>query len=104
MTTDYLKKGSTLNINVSALDADGALVDLTGYTAAMRICRDCVGGTTTADVELSITDNVITGSYDTESLEPNDFYYDIRMTDEAGNDYFSDPVKMVIMSTNTPAS
>lgn len=104
MTTDYLKQGETLNLSITAKDSNGSGVALSGYSAAMRICKDKVGGTTAADISLGISNDTITGSYNTNSLNPNDYYYDIRLTDESGNDFWSAPVKMVILPRNTPSS
>lgn len=104
METEFIRRGETLSLTITAQDGDEQPISLDGYTAACRICVNRVGGNKAADIPLTIENDEATGSYDTSELEPNDYYYDIRFTDDAGNDYYSQSVKLVILATNTPSS
>jgi hypothetical protein len=76
------------------------------WLVACRVCKGKIGGETLMDVPMVIAAGVATGQIDTKD-EPwvmGTYYLDIRFTDPAGNDYWSDPWKLEVGIRNTPSS
>jgi hypothetical protein len=107
MLTDTVTWGETYDLAITANDlaGDPIVVDAT-WTAAARFTRGFVGGDLVLDLPLPITAGVPTGSIDTgeEPWTPGNYYYDVRLTDPAGNDYWSGPVLLQLADRNTPSS
>ena len=107
MTTDEIKLGETYDISISAQDSDGAAITMDGtWLAACAFTSDHVGGTVMAEPTMTIAAGVATASIDTGAAiwSVGDYFYDIRLTDPDGNDYWTDPIKLEIQTRNTPAS
>ena len=105
MQTERIKRGETFSFSAAFEDAAGDAVVIDGtWSVALRICKDGVGGEVAVDVPVTIADGVASVSFDTETLEPGTYYYDMRVTDPDGNDEWSAPVKITIEQTNTPYS
>jgi len=105
MTTDTIKWGETYDLAVQAKDTEGNVLSLAGYQAAARFVSMRVGGGEVAAVELIIEDDTARCSIDTgsEGWAPGPYRYDVRFTDADGNNYWSDPVKLVLHNRDTPA-
>ena len=105
MTTDQIKLGETYDLSISGQDADGAAVDFpAGWSAACRVCEGRLNGDVVEDVTLTLAGGVFTGSIDTGSgdYSAGVYYYDVRFTDDAGNDFWSEPVRLMIGNRQTP--
>jgi len=106
MQTDSIKWGETYDLAVQAKDADGNALDLTGWQAAARVVSARIGGGTVAEPEMTIEGGTASCSIDTgaEGWAPGPYRYDVRFTDPDGNDYWSEPVKLILQNRDTPAS
>jgi len=106
MQTDTIKWGETYDLAVQAKDADGNALDLTGWLAAVRFVSARVGGGAVAEPEMTIAGDTASCSIDTgaEGWAPGPYRYDVRFTDPDGNDYWSEPVKLILQNRDTPAS
>jgi hypothetical protein len=106
MLTDTIVHGETYAISVTAKDPDGVAMTLEGgWTAACRVCSGKVGGATVVDVTMTIAAGVASGSFDSGAeLAVGKYYMDVRITDPAGNDYWSAPCELKVSARNTPAS
>lgn len=104
MQTDSITWGETYDISVQVNDAEGAPIALDEtYQAACRVTRQ-VGGASILDPEVAIEGGLVTASIDTGDApwRPGTYYYDIRITDPDGHDYWSEPVKLTLRNRNTP--
>lgn len=107
MLTDTIKLGETYDITLSAKDADDVAIVLDGtWAAACRITRGKIDGETVAEPAMTIAAGVATTTLDTGGSEwtHGEYYYDVRLTDADGNDFWTDPVKLKILNRNAPAS
>lgn len=107
MTTDAIKLGETYDLSIAAQDADGVAIELDGtWSVACRICTRRVGGPLFLDVALVIAGGVATGSIDTGDSPwlVGNYHFDVRFTDQDGNDYWSEPWLLQVQARNTPAS
>jgi hypothetical protein len=107
MTSDSIKWGETYDISAAAADADGVAIPLDGtWSAAIRITRERVGGEVVAEPAMTIGGGVATCTLDTgdDGWRPGIHWYDIRLTDPDGNDYWSEAVKLTLENRNAPAS
>jgi len=107
MNTDAIKHGETYGISVAAQDADGVAIALDGtWQAACRITRDRIGGPVIAEPAMTIAGGAASCELDTGDAEwsPGTYYYDIRLTDPAGNDFWTAAVKLKLLDRNAPAS
>lgn len=105
--TDSIVWGETYDLSVAAKDADGVDITLDGtWSAACRITKDRVGGEVILNPAMTIADGVATCAIDTggAEFEAGNYFYDVRLTDSAGNDYWSAPVKLTLNNRNTPSS
>ncbi len=106
MATDIIIWGETYDLSVTAKDAAGAAVALDGtWAAACRVCAS-LGGTLVLEPAMTITGGAAVASIDTgdEPWAPGTYIYDIRLTDPDGNDYWCEPVTLILKLRNTPAS
>jgi len=107
MITDTIVWGETYDLSIAAQDANEDPITLDGtWSVACRITSGQVGGTLVLEPTLTIAAGVATGSIDTGDSEwsPGDYYYDVRLTDPDGDDYWTEPVHLKILNRNTPAS
>lgn len=105
ITTDEIVWGETYDLSVSAKDVDDLTITLDGtWSAACRITKDKIGGDVILNPTMTIADGVATTEIDTGDPEwcAGTFYYDIRLTDSDGNDYWSSPVRLILANRNTP--
>ena len=103
MDRDTITHGETYNLPVTVVDTEGLPMTLAeGWSAACRICEGCVGGTLAMDVPITITDGIISGQFDSSDLSVQNYFIDVRITDDAGNDYWSEPWVLIIRPRNTP--
>lgn len=107
MQSDSIIHGETYDIAVQIQDDDGApvVIDNT-WQAACRITRQAIGGPVTAEPVMTIAAGAASCTLDTGAAEwaATTYYYDIRITDPDGNDYWTEPVRLTIQKRNTPAS
>ena len=106
MTADTITWGETYDISLAAQDAVGAAITLDGtWSAACRITKNKVGGEVIANPAMTIAAGVATCQIDTGDAgwAAGVFYYDIRLTDADGNDYWTAPIKLTLTNRNTPA-
>jgi hypothetical protein len=104
MQTDTITWGETYDISVTVKDADGLTIALDDtYQAACRVTRE-VSGATLIDVPVVIADGMVKASIDTgdNPWKAATYYYDIRITDPDGHDYWSEPVRLTLNPRNTP--
>ena len=107
MITDTIVWGETYDISIAAADADGVAIVLDEtWTLACRVTSLRVGGTLVAEPTVTIAAGVGTASIDTgdDEWEAGNYYYDIRLTDPDGNDYWTEPVNLQLDNRNTPSS
>lgn len=107
MTIDTIKWGETYDIQAQAGDVDGVPIVMDGtWSAAVLITRQLVGGATVAEPAMTMVDGAATCSIDTgsEGWAPGVYYYDVRLTDPDGNDYWCEAVKLVVENRNSPSS
>ena len=107
MADDIIKRGETYGISITALDSDGDAITMDGdWSAASAVTKDRVGGTPIESPTLTIAAGVATGEIDTGSslYEDGTYYWDARLTDDSGDDYWTTPVKLVLLGRNTPSS
>jgi hypothetical protein len=105
ITTDEIVWGETYDISISAQDTGGNSITLDGtWSAACRITEDHVGGDIVLNPTMTIAAGVATTSIDTGNAEflSGVYYYDIRLTDAAGHDYWTSPVRLILANRNTP--
>lgn len=105
ITTNEIVWGETYDISVSAQDASSNPVTLDGtWSAACRISEDYIGGNVALNPTMVIAAGVATVSLDTGNTEWSHgvYYYDIRLTDSTGNDYWTSPVRLILANRNTP--
>lgn len=106
MKTDSITWGETYDIEVSVNDENGDPITLDGtYQAACRIAKT-IGGAAIAEPPMTIADGKATATIDTGDAEytARTYYYDVRITDPDGADYWSEPVKLTLVNRTTPAS
>ena len=107
MTTDTITWGETYDISLAAQDADGVAITLDGtWSAACRFTKTDIGGEIIANPTMTIAAGVATCQIDTGDAEWSHgvFYYDIRLTDADGYDYWTEPVRLKILNRNAPTS
>lgn len=107
MAEDTIVHGETYGISVSIQDVDGDPLTLDGtWSAACRVTRNKVGSASIVEPVMVIADNAATTELDTgdEPWMPGVYYYDIRLTDPDGHDYWTEPVKLTLSDRNAPAS
>jgi hypothetical protein len=107
MTTDTITWGENYDISLSAKDADDVAIVLDEtWSAACRITKFRVGGQLLVSPTMTIAAGVATATIDTGDDEwgPGEYVYDIRLTDPTGNDFWTEPVKLVLENRNSPIS
>lgn len=107
MITDRIKYGETYGIRVTAQDADGAVVAIDEtWQARIRIVAGKLDGEPIFTESLTIADNAASVSFDTGDTpwDVGTYYYDIRFTDPAGNDTWTDTIQLILQHRITPAS
>lgn len=104
-TTDSATWGETYDLEAQAKDVDGVAIVMDGtWSAACRFTKARVNGETVLAEAMTIADGVATLEVDTGAAafdEPGVYFYDIRLTDADGNDYWSEPVKLTLKNRNT---
>lgn len=110
METDSITWGALYTFQASGSSAlDGSvpfLFDET-WSAAARVCTEQVGGPTFADYPLTLTpEGGFSATVDTSEAPwtEGEYYYDIRITDASGVDYWSQPIKLILTPRCTPPS
>ena len=104
MQTDSITWGETYDIRVQTKDLSGdAIVMDETYQAACRVTRQ-VGGESILDPAMVLDGGAFITSIDTGDApwKPGTYFYDIRITDPEGNDYWSEPVRLTLRNRNTP--
>jgi hypothetical protein len=106
MITDTIYHGEPYTFAVTAQDGNGNTVDISGdWTASVRVVADRING----PVVLTLALDLVTAANNTVDtrLAPwaaGTYYYDCCFTDDAGNDYWSPKVRLVLEPRITPAS
>jgi len=107
MQTDTIVHGETygISIQIQGANEEDTPIDNT-WQVACRITSQTIGGTIVAEPIMVIQDGVASCSIDTGDAPwvPTTYYYDIRITDPDGNDYWTEPVQLILRRRNTPAS
>ena len=107
MQTDTIVHGETYDISVAAQDENDDPIVLDGtWSAACRITKGSIGGTILMEPVMTIAAGVATTSLDTGDPEwsPIIYYFDIRLTDAAGDDFWTEPIQLTLTPRNTIAS
>jgi hypothetical protein len=108
MTSDTIKLGETYDLSVTVNDADGDPITLDGtYSAAYRVNTAIdASGTDIALAAMTIADGKATASIDTGATgwATGIYYYDVRITDPDGHDYWSETIKLNVVPRITAAS
>ena len=105
MKNDTITWGETYDISVTVKDADGnAIVLDETYSAACRIVTKNHGGPLFAEPPMTIAGGAATASIDTgdRPWKAGVYFYDVRITDPAGNDFWSEYVRLTLNVRNTP--
>ena len=107
MITDRIKHGETYGIRVTAQDAEGVPVAIDGtWQAVIRIAAGKLDGEPILTQSMTIADNAASISFDTgdSPWDVGTYYYDIRFTDPAGHDTWTDTIQLILQHRITPAS
>ncbi len=106
MAFDKIKWGESYDLSIAVADPDGEAlpVDETWQAEATVVHERT--GREIQSVPLVIADGVATGSIDTRApgYSAGVFAYDVRLTDPAGNDYWSEKVLLTLEPRITPPS
>lgn len=104
MTTDTITIGSTYLVTATILDPDGVVIPITsGWQAACTVCAVKIGGLVAATIPMVIANGSVSGKLDTDStLVTGRYYYDVRVTDPAGVDYWTDAICLNLITHSTP--
>lgn len=106
MTTVTITWGEQIDLSITAVDENGDPIVLDGtYSAACQFARS-PGGRGFIQPPVSISDGAVQVDVDTrdEVWVPGVYYFDVRITDAGGVDYWSEPIKVVLDPRITPAS
>ena len=107
MKTDTIVHGETYDISIQIQDENGdpVVIDNT-WSVACRVTSLSMCGSTVAEPTMTIANGGASCSIDTgeSNWYPGTFYYDIRLTDPDGNDYWTEPVQLTLLKRNTPSS
>jgi hypothetical protein len=107
MITDIIVHGESYDISVEIQDSEGVPVVMDeNWLAACRFTAHKVGGDITTEPTMVIDDGVATTTIDTgdPEWEAITYFYDIRVTDELGDDYWTEPVRLTLTKRNTPST
>lgn len=99
--------GVVINLTATVKTSAGVAVPMdSNWSAACRVTKDRIGGTVIANPVMTISGATATGTIDTsESIwEPGVYYYDFRITDNAGRKFWSNPVRLLLKNRNAPSS
>lgn len=105
--TDRIAWGESYDLSVEGRDTDGEVVVLDGtWSAAYRFCADEIDGPEVLAGAMGIAGGRAVVDVDTGDppFEPGIFWWDVRLTDAAGNDYWSQPVRLILEKRNALAS
>lgn len=106
-TTDEITWGETYDMSVSAQDTEDGEVTLDEtWSAACRITKDRVGGTLVLEPTMTIANGIASAEIDTGDSPfcAGTFWYDIRLTDASGNDFWTNPVRLILKNRNALTS
>ena len=104
---DSIAWGETYELTATALDADGVAIPIDGtWSAACRVTKAKVAGEVIANPVVTIASNAATTTIDTREAgwEPGEYWWDMRLTDPDGDDYWTEAVKLILRTRNAPAS
>jgi hypothetical protein len=107
MLTDTIVHGETYDIEVSGQDSEGAPVPIDNtWLAQCRFTLGEIGGQITAEPTMTIANDVASASIDTGDDEwyPLVYFFDVRLTDPDGNDFWTEPIELTLQEKNTPIS
>ena len=107
MDTITRKLGETIPIIGGARNAAGADIFMDGtWSAACRITRDRIGGTVVAEPAMAISGGQAVTQIDTREAgwTVGTYFYDIRITNPDGDDFWTDPIKLKLEPRNAVAS
>lgn len=105
--TDTISWGETYDIQVTITDTEGNLFPLDEtWSGSCRVCEDYINGPLVLEPVMTIENEAVVGSIDTgdEPFRNGVYFYDVRVTDSDGNDYWSFPVKLIIEPRSAPKS
>lgn len=105
--TDRIAYGESYDLEVEARDTDGEAVILDGtWSAAYRFCKSEINGTEVQAGPMNIVGGKARADIDTGDapFEVGVFWWDVRLTDPDGNDYWSQPVRLILENRNALAS
>lgn len=103
---DEMVLGHTAKRTIRATDGTDPVVMDENWLAAATVTKDKVGGTVVVNLEGSIADGAAVFEFDTSAAGWSEgiFFYDIRLTDDGGEDYWSQIVRLDVTARNTPPS
>lgn len=107
MTTTEIYWGETLIISGDPTTPGGSPIVLDEtWSADCVITKNRIGGEVVARPVMAIMDGVPTTTIDTgdQVWTHGVYYFDIRVTDPAGNDHWSDPGRIVMKNRNARPS
>jgi hypothetical protein len=107
MNADTIKWGETYDIELAAADADGDPIALDEtWDVACRVTKARIGGPIIAEPAMTTSGGKARCTLDTGDPEwaAGTYYYDLRLTDPDGNDYWTEAVKLTLTNRNAPAS
>tara|TARA_R110000796_G_scaffold173868_1_gene290842 strand:- start:28680 stop:29003 length:324 start_codon:yes stop_codon:yes gene_type:complete len=107
MTEDTAIHGETYDLEIALLDelGDPLAIDNT-WLVASRFSRSAIGEPSVIDPTFTIAAGVATASIETDAAfdAGSIYFYDVRLTDPSGFDYWTDPVKLTVNDRNTPTA
>jgi hypothetical protein len=107
LLTDTIVHGETYDIAVQAKDINGDPIVMDGtWSAATRITKGAIGGEIIAEPAMAIVDGLATYTLDTgESIwESTTYFYDVRLTNPDGDDFWTAKIRLTLTPRNTPSS
>ncbi|MGB1224825.1 MAG: hypothetical protein ACPHCN_11870 [Mycobacterium sp.] len=107
MLRDTINHGETYDLSISGEDENGDPVEFSDdIDVALRVCRLRTNGELLVDVPLQVVSGVVRADIDTGDAPWEDgvFVYDLRFTDDLGNDVWTEPVQLVLDERCSPPS
>ena len=102
--TDEITWGEPYDLSVQVKDQDDNILTMDEtWLAAIRITEDRIGGDIVLESDMVIANGVATKTINTadDPWHYGTCYYDIRVTDPDGYDWWTEPIRLILSNRNT---